>query len=149
MIGHLRREGLRNLIGGGHLLNCVLTSRDVDLYFEIGPKCLHCMANMKTPPNRPHSIPTGQLAGTWFEMDCGMIRKKWYAFFIDPISGSSLVVDCENLTKTVMKKAAVTFAAWRKKRFPTSAEEHVTLVVDNQSTFDQFVKASIVKNTVR
>ena len=73
-VAHWGKQRMANLIKGGHLLNCELTSQDVEIYFEIRPACLPCLTNMQMPASLPHVIPTGTLVGTWWEIDVMMWR---------------------------------------------------------------------------
>ena len=139
---HMGKESLKNIVSGGTLGNSDLTAADVENYFELEPPCLACLANMRTPANEPYLIPSGRLPGTWWEMDAMLIRNTWYSIFVDGTTGQWWSLENVSMTIAGQKAAASKFLAFLRRTFPANDNEAITLIVDWQSSFGEYVNAS-------
>jgi len=136
---HLGPQSMKNLVSGGCLGNSDLTKADVENYFELEPQCLACLSTMPTPANVPYLIPSGRKPGTWWEMDAMLIRGCWYSIFIDGTNGLYWTVQNGAMTAAGQRVAAQKFCDFLRRTFPANDGEPITLVVDWQSTFGEFV----------
>ena len=137
-VGHWGKQAMINLIKGGHLTECVLTEKDVSIYFEIRPACLPCLANMTQPPSVPHHIPSGTKKGCWWEMDGMFVRGSWYGVFVEALTGQLLIEKFKSASRPSMKICAEKFQAVVDKKFPEALSQGVTLVLDRQPAFVEF-----------
>ena len=138
-VSHNGEDAMCKLITGGHLLDCNLTAQDVHMYFEIRPACLACLANMKMPKQEPHVIPSGTLLGAWWEMDIMQWRVKYYAIFVEGISGALFGYPTASTSRKSAQACALAFKLHINKYFKgVTAGTVITLVADKQKSFIEF-----------
>ena len=139
-IAHMGKERMVRLVKGGHLLNCELTSQDVEIYFEIRPACLPCLTNMQMPASLPHIIPTGTLIGTWWEIDVMMWRSYQYLICVEGITGALFSAHVTTTSRKSMAAGIAEFLKHLKQNFMnvSGIDKSITVVLDHQASFVEF-----------
>lgn len=117
-LNHAGRATEKSVVEG-HLLNCELTCRDIDLYYEMRPTCLGCVkGKMRMPPTTAFTPRTGAFLGEYWELDIAYFGGKTYAVFIEILSKYCCIYPLLSRKEGSLRKVALDWHNVLAKHFP-------------------------------
>ena len=136
-LAHAGKLTEKKLVQEGHLLNSELTSRDVDIYYELFPTCEGCLkGKMRMPPQIAFTPPTGAPTGGYYEMDIGYFGDKIFLLIVEVISGYVKIFHLPNRKSILVDAAAKSFYKFHQTHFPKVNK--IFIRCDREKVFEVF-----------
>ncbi len=129
-LGHPGRAAETKLISGGHLLNCPLTTKDIDLCYELHPTCMGCLkGKMRAPASPAFSPPTGAIMGQYWEGDIMFIGPRRYVILVEVLSNFAISIPVTTRHESAISNAAKVWQSYLRSYFNVS---NVTVYTDRE-----------------
>ena len=139
-LAHASKAQMVHAIKHGTFLNCNLTVKDIDHYYDVKPPCIGCLTAIQPiPTSKPNPIPSGALKGQYWEMDIFFISGAPYLLLVECITKYLYVRRLASRMAGAVAKEAKIWEAHIKKNFHRAVEtKNIWIRCDREKVFKAF-----------
>ncbi len=117
-LGHQGRAHESRMLKGGHLTNCKLCEKDLDIYYEIIPNCPGCLkGKMRAPGSIAFKPPTGAKLGEFWEGDIMFLGPNKYLVVVEVISNFAYTIPIKTRHDNALSQARKIWNTHLSSRF--------------------------------